>query len=162
MTEASYRTADLCDRHPEGVQVAQGLLRHFGGKRRFHGQIATLKVFEDLRLVHQALAEPGFHRVLVVDGGASLRRALLGEHLAALAHKHHWAGVIVNGAVRHVEALEALDIGIMALGHTPLHAPERGDGTHTQPVAFAGVVFRPGEWLYADADGIVLGADRLA
>lgn len=158
---ATFRCAELCDRHGEHVQVAQSVFRQFGGRTTFSGQIATLQVFEDNGLVHDAIAAPGFHRVLVIDGGASLRRALIGEALAAHAHKHHWDGIIINGAVRDIDKLETLDIGVLALSHTPAGAHRRGQGTHALPVAFAGVVFRPGEWLYADDDGVVIGADRL-
>ena len=158
---ATFRTVDLCDRHGEHVQVAQSLFRQYGGRTTFSGQIATLQVFEDDGLVHDAIAAPGFHRVLVIDGGASLRRALIGDALAVHAHKHHWDGIIINGAVRDIGKLEAIDIGVLALAHTPAGAIRRGMGSHALPVAFAGVVFRPGEWLYADADGVVIGAERL-
>ncbi|MBL8382523.1 MAG: ribonuclease E activity regulator RraA [Burkholderiales bacterium] len=159
--EAQFRTTDLCDAHHASLQVVAAPLRHYGAKRTFYGQIATVKVFEDYQRVKDAVAEAGFHRVLVVDGGASLRCALLGDRLAALALRHHWAGIVINGAVRDTAALAALEIGVMALGHVPLRGAQRGDGTHNLPVAFGGVVFRPGEWLYADADGIVVSAARL-
>jgi regulator of ribonuclease activity A len=157
----SFKTANLCDRHGEHVQIAQSVFRQFGARATFSGQIATLQVFEDNGLVHDAIAAPGFHRVLVIDGGASLRRALIGEVLAVHATKHHWDGIIVNGAVRDIDRLADLDIGVLALAHTPAGAARRGQGTHALPVAFAGVVFRPGEWLYADTDGIVIGSERL-
>ncbi len=156
-----FRTTSLCDAHPDRVQVVQPMFRQYGGRSTLSGQIATLKVFEDNQLAHEAIAAPGFHRALVIDGGASLHRALIGEHLAAHAHKHHWDGIIVNGAVRDVDRLAALDIGVLALAHVPMGAVQRHDGTHAVPVAFAGVVFRPGEWLYADIDGIVISDQRL-
>lgn len=159
--EPHFATARLCDRHAERVQVARPGLVHYGERRRFFGQIATLKVFEDGQLVHDAAAAPGFHRVLVVDGEASLRCALLGSHVATRAVKMHWAGIVINGAVRDVADLRALDIGILALGASPRPAVQRGEGTHAIPLSFLDIAFRPGEWLYADEDGLVVSPDHL-
>ena len=156
---ASPATADLSDAHPE-AQVCAPLFRDFGGRRAFHGSIATVKVFEDNALVRATLETPGTGRVLVVDGGGSLRCALVGGMLGELAVKNGWAGIVVNGCVRDADELAAQDVGIKALAAHPRKS-EKGlhSGAAERVLEFAGVRFRPGAWLYADADGIVV-ADR--
>lgn len=152
----STATTDLSDAHPE-AQACEPLFRDFGGRKQFHGPIATLKVFEDNALVRSALDEPGNGRVLVVDGGGSRRCALVGGNLGALAVKNGWAGIVVFGCVRDTAELGSQQVGIKALGAHPrksekgLHSAQRD-----KVVQFAGVTFRPGAWLYADGDGIVV------
>jgi regulator of ribonuclease activity A len=150
------KTPDLSDAHPE-AQVADGLFGDYGGRVAFHGPIATLKVFEDNAVVRTTLESPGEGRVLVVDGGGSKRCALVGGNLARLAVDHGWAGIIVNGCVRDSSELSAHAVGIKALG---LHPRKSEKGLHTghaaRAVTFAGITFRPGAWVYADADGIVV------
>jgi regulator of ribonuclease activity A len=159
MAVTPFSTADLCDAHAD-LQVCAPLFRDFGGRTAFHGRIATIKVFEDNALVRNALETPGEDRVLVVDGGGSLRCALVGGMLGALAVKNRWAGIVVNGCVRDGAELAAQAVGVRALAAHPrksfkgLHG-----GTADLPVEFAGVRFVPGAWLYADADGIVVAAD---
>lgn len=150
-----HGTCDLCDAHPE-LQVAQPVFRDFGGASRFSGAIATLKVLEDNALVRAALEKPGDGQVLVVDGGGSLRTALVGGNLAALAHENRWAGIVVFGAVRDVRELAAVKIGIKALAACPKKSAKTGAGYRDVPVGFAGVGFSPGAWLYADEDGLVV------
>lgn len=157
-----YATTDLCDAHSDEVRVAEPLFRDFGGLSAFDGPIATLEVFEDNSLVRAALEEPGQGRVLVVDGRGSLRCALLGGNLAALAEEKGWAGVVVFGAVRDARELAAAKIGVKALAAHPRKSEKKGAGKRDVPVAFAGVTFAPGEWLYADEDGIIVSARRLA
>lgn len=151
-------TTDLCDAHPD-LQVCAPLFRDFGGAAAFHGPIATLKVFEDNALVRAALERPGDGRVLVVDGGGSLRCALVGGQLGELALRHGWAGLLVNGCVRDCAELAALAIGVKALAAHPRRS-EKGlhSGQAGRLVEFAGVRFAPGAWLYADRDGIVVAA----
>ncbi len=156
-----YHTADLCDRYPDRVAVAQPLFRDFGGRGAFHGPIATLAVFEDNGLVRAALEQPGDWRVLVVDGGGSLRRALLGGELATLALEKGWMGVLVNGCVRDTAEIARLSLGVKALGTSPVGARVEGAGTAGEPVDFAGVTFVPGHWLYADLDGVVVSQQPL-
>jgi regulator of ribonuclease activity A len=150
------KTPDLSDAHPE-AQVADAVFGDFGGRIEFHGPIATLKVFEDNALVRAALESPGAGRVLVVDGGGSKRCALVGGNLARLASDQGWAGVVVNGCVRDSTELATYAVGIKALG---LHPRKSEKGLHSgqagRAVTFAAVTFRPGAWLYADADGIVV------
>lgn len=153
---------DLCDAHPNDVQVCEPIFRDFGGARAFHGPIATLKLFEDNSLVRESLEQPGNGRVLVVDGGGSLRCALLGGNLAALAEKNGWAGVIVYGAVRDTRELAAARVGIKALAPHPKKSDKHGLGDRDVPVTFAGVTFKSGEHVYADEDGIVVSAAPIA
>lgn len=154
-------TSDLCDAHAD-VQVCAPLFRDFGGSRAFHGPIATLKVFEDNAAVRAALEQPGEGRVLVVDGGGSLRCALFGGNLGALAVRNHWSGAVIYGCVRDSVELAAQAIGVKALAAHPrksekgLHAGHAG-----RSLEFAGVRFVPGAWLYADRDGIVVAARAL-
>ena len=153
----SRSTPDLCDAHPDRVRVVTGLAWHsYGGLREFHGPIETVRCFEDNSQVKQALAEPGRRRVLVVDGGGSLRHALIGDLIAGDAAENGWSGVIIHGACRDVEVLARIDLGVLALGCVPLKSVRRGEGQRGVPVSFGGVLFRPGDWLWADANGIVV------
>lgn len=156
-----YHTAELCDRYPDRVEVAQPLFRDFGGRGAFHGPIVTVAVFEDNGLVRSALEHPGDWRVLVVDGGGSLRRALLGGELAALAVEKGWMGILINGCVREAAEVARLSLGVKALGTCPMRARAEGAGTAGEPVAFAGLTFVPGHWLYADFDGVVIAEQPL-
>lgn len=151
-------TTDLCDAHPD-LQVCAPLFHDFGGAAAFHGPIATLKVFEDNALVRATLERPGDGRVLVVDGGGSLRCALVGGQLGQLALRHGWAGLLVNGCVRDRAELAALALGVKALAAHPRRS-EKGlhSGQADRVVEFAGVRFAPGDWLYADRDGVVVAA----
>jgi regulator of ribonuclease activity A len=154
-------TTDLSDAHPEAA-VCDPVFNDFGGKRAFHGAIKTVKVFEDNALVRATLETPGEGRVLVVDGGGSARCALVGGNLGLLAVKNNWAGIVVNGYVRDSAELGAQQVGIKALGTHPRKSEK---GLHSaqadRAVSFAGVTFRPGAWLYADADGIVVAEQAI-
>lgn len=159
MTQISV--ADLCDEHEGVIEVCVAPFRDFGGRTAFSGPIRTVRCHEDNSLVKATLAEPGEGYVLVVDGGGSLHRALVGDVLAADAVKNGWAGIVVYGAVRDAVVLSTLDIGIKALGTNPMRSVKRGEGVVDTPVAFGGLVFLPGDMLYADEDGVaVLGADE--
>ncbi len=153
----SLATADLTDEHP-GLQVLELPLRDFGGSKAFHGPVTTLKVFEDNSLVRAAFEEPGAGRVLVVDGGGSLRCALVGDLLAELAAKNGWAGAVVYGAIRDSAPIVGIAIGLKALATHPRKSVKRGEGQRDIPVSFGGLTIRPGDYLYADADGVVVGA----
>jgi regulator of ribonuclease activity A len=152
----STATTDLSDAHPE-AQVAEPVFRDFGGEVAFHGAIKTLKVFEDNAQVRATLETPGEGRVLVVDGGGSTRCALVGGLLGELAVKNGWAGIVVYGYVRDSVELSHQLVGIKALG---VHPRKSEKGLHSavadKVLRFAGVTFKPGAWLYADADGIVV------
>jgi regulator of ribonuclease activity A len=151
-----WSTTDLCDEHPE-AQVCEPVFQVLGGATAFSGPIATLKVFEDNTSVREAVGRPGEGRVLVVDGGGSLRCSLFGGDLAVAAAENGWAGVVVFGCVRDVVELEAQPIGVRALAVVP-RTSERGlhSSAGGRTVVFAGVVFRAGEWLCADRDGVVV------
>ena len=157
----SSATTDLCDTHEGKVRVAAPIFRSFGGKTAFYGPIATLKLYEDNGLVRQLLGTPGNGRVLVVDGGGSLRRALLGDQLAELAVSNGWAGLVIWGCIRDSKAIGAMDLGVFALATIPLKTVKKNLGEIDVPVSFAGIDFNPGEWLYADEDGIIVSASRL-
>ena len=152
----TYATTDLCDAHPD-IQVCDPVFQAFGGNLRFSGPIATLKVFEDNTLVKQAVEGPGEGRVLVVDGGGSKRCGLVGGNLAVSAAQNGWAGIVVHGCIRDADELAEQPLGVRALAAFPRKS-QRGlhSGQVGIPVIFAGVVFREGEWLCADADGIVV------
>lgn len=157
----SLATTDLCDAHGDAVLVVAPLFRDFGARRNFAGVIATVKVHEDNVLVRAVLEEPGLGRVLVVDGGGSLRCALVGDLLVACAHRSGWAGIVVNGAIRDSEAIATFDVGVKALATCPRKSTKHGWGERDVPVTFGGVTFVPGAWLAADADGIVVAATAL-
>ncbi|HUG22041.1 ribonuclease E activity regulator RraA [Piscinibacter sp.] len=160
MTTPDFSTCDLCDVHKDDssgtFRVLSPMYRDFGPRRRFAGEVSTVKCFEDNSFVKAALDEPGRHRVLVVDGGGSLRRALVGGNLAAAAARNGWAGVVVHGCVRDVTELAQCEVGIRALAVMPLPTEKRNAGQRDVAVQLDGVWVRPGDWLYADEDGIVV------
>lgn len=158
----TFKTADLYDAHAAEVQVLEPMLRHFGGLRRFCGPIATLKVYEDNLQVHEQLKEPGEGRVLVIDGGGSLRAAIVGDVLAQRAKDMGYAGCVINGCVRDVADCARIEIGLLALASNPTRPKKKGFGERGLPVAFGGVKFTPGEWLYADEDGVLVCARKLS
>ena len=157
----TFSTADLHDEHEGKVQVANVLMQGYGQKTRFSGPISTVKCFEDNSLVRAALEEPGNGRVLVVDGGASIRCALVGDKLAKLAVKNGWVGLVVYGCIRDSAVVSTLDIGIKALGTNPRRSVKKGEGESDIPLNFADAIFTPGDWLYADEDGILLSPVKL-
>ncbi len=155
-----FSTCDLCDLHKAdttgALRVLPPVFHDYGGLLRFAGPVFTVQCFEDNTPVKAAVESPGQGRVLVVDGAASLRRALLGGNLAAAAAVNGWAGVLVNGAVRDVAELRATALGVRALGLVPLPTQRRAPGLADLPVQVQGLWVRPGDWLYADADGTVV------
>jgi regulator of ribonuclease activity A len=157
----SFATADLVDAHSDVVRSCEVQFRQFGGRVRFHGPIRTIKSMEDNALIKQTLSMAGNGAVLVVDGGASLRAALVGDIIAGLGQKNGWAGLVIWGAVRDSVALASLDIGIKALGSNPWKSSKNGTGQVDVPVSFGGVEFRPGHWLYSDEDGILVSSRQL-
>ena len=154
-------TTDLCDAHEDQVRVVEPMFSSFGGRDAFHGRIATLKLFEDNSLVRKALESPGQGRVLVIDGGGSLRRALVGDQLASLAVNNGWTGIIVYGCIRDSRAIRKMDIGVFAIDTHPLKTVKKDVGDADIPVSFGGVTFNPGEWVYADEDGVIVSATQL-
>lgn len=149
-------TSDLWDAHRDTAVVCELQLRQYGGIHAFSGEIATVRCLEDNVLVRRRVGEPGNGRVLVVDGGGSFRCALLGGNVAGLALANGWAGLVINGCVRDVDALAGLAIGIKALGSNPRPSGKDGAGEIEVPVSFGGATFTPGAVLASDADGIVV------
>ena len=160
MNPLDFATCDLCDAHKNdtdgGFRVLPPVFRDFGGRPKFCGPVSTVKCFEDNSAVRAAVESAGQGRVLVVDGGGSLRRALVGGNLGAAAAKNGWAGVVVDGCVRDAAELALCDVGIRALALMPLPTEKRNEGQRDVAVQVQGVWVRAGDWLYADADGIVL------
>ena len=156
-----FTTADLCDAFPSLVQVAQPLFHEYGGLERFAGPIETLKVGEDNTLVRETLETPGQGRILVVDGGGSLKCALVGGRLAGLAESNGWSGVIVNGCVRDSVEMRELRVGIRALHAVPMPSGKNRAGQRGGVLSFAGVTFTPGRFLYADTDGMLVAERNL-
>ena len=152
----AFKTTDLCDEHGDLLQVATPRLTFFGASRTLAGEVVTVKCFEDNSKVVEQLDTPGKGRVLVVDGGASLRYSLLGGNLGVKAVKNGWAGVLVWGALRDVEELCDLPVGILALASVPRKTSKRGQGVCNVEVEVAGMRVAPGAFLYADENGVVL------
>jgi regulator of ribonuclease activity A len=155
----TFTTADLCDAFGSLARLAAPIFRDYGGMIRFAGPIETVQVSEDNGLVAQVLESGGQGRVLVVDGGGSLRCALVGGRLAALAHTNGWAGLVINGCVRDIAEIRDIHLGVRAINSSPRRGGKTGSGQQGGTVSFAGVTFSPGHFLYADEDGIVL-SDR--
>ena len=162
-----FSTCDFCDGNEEKLadgtlSVLPPIFRSYGNRSRFFGPARTLKVYEDNVLVRAALETPGEGGVLVVDGGGSLRCALVGGNLGQLAAKNGWAGIIVHGCVRDSAELNACDVGIRALATHPRRSFRKGQGDKELAVDIAGVTVRPGQWIYADEDGVLVAAEPLA
>ncbi len=166
MNDKTPATCDLCDAHKGDIdgsfRVLPPVFRDFGRRLAFHGPVSTVKCFEDNSMLKAAVESPGRGRVLVVDGAGSLRRALLGGNLGAAAVKNGWAGLVIDGAVRDVAELAQCELGIRALAAVPLPTERRDQGQRDVVLQIRGVWVRPGDWLYADADGIVLMAQPAA
>ncbi len=154
-------TPDLCDQYPELIQVVEPMFSNYGGRERFGGEIVTVKCFEDNSVVKQLVATEGQGRVMVVDGGGSMRRACLGDMLAEKASLNGWAGLIIYGCIRDVDEIMATDIGVQALGTHPMKTEKKGIGETQIPVTFGGVTFYPGHYIYADNNGIVVASQPL-
>lgn len=163
----SFATCDICDANEDKLAagtlaVLPPVFKSFGKRPAFAGPARTLKVFEDNVLVRAALETPGEGHVLVVDGGGSLRCALVGGNLGVLAEKNGWAGILVNGCIRDSEEINGCDIGVRALATHPQRSIRKGVGDKDLQVTIAGVSVKPGDWIYADADGVLVSAAKLA
>jgi regulator of ribonuclease activity A len=162
----TFATCDICDANEDKIAagtlaVLPPVFRTFGKRVAFSGPAATLKVFEDNVLVRSTLETPGNGHVLVVDGGGSLRCALVGGNLGVLAEKNGWSGIVVNGCIRDSEEINACDIGVRALATHPQRSVRKGVGERDLKVSIAGVAVNPGDWIYADADGVLVSAQKL-
>lgn len=154
-------TTDLWDENPEMFQCASPIFQSFGNKKAFSGKISTLKLFEDNSLVRKQLENEGRGKVLVIDGGGSLHCALVGERLVALATKNNWSGIVINGCIRDSALINTMDFGIRALNTCPVKSIKRNIGDVDNPVKFSGVTFVPGQYVYVDADGILLSEQAI-
>ena len=154
-------TSELCDLYAEQVDVVEPIFSSFGGVSNFYGKVTTVKCFESNGLIAEVLEENGEGRVLVIDGGGAVRRGLIDAELTQLAVDNGWEGIIVYGAVRQIQQLENLDIGIHALAPIPVSADESSAGESDIPVNFGGVTFFPEDYIYADLTGIILSQEPL-
>ena len=154
-------TPDLCDENPDDITVLDPLFTNYGGRKSFFGQVVTIKCFEDNSLVKEHAGYDGTGKVMVVDGGASLRKALLGDLIAANAVNNGCEGLVINGCIRDVDAIAELAIGVQALNTIPVKTEKRGVGDLNVPISFAGVTIHPGSYIYADNNGIIVSSKSL-
>jgi len=157
----AFSTPDICDDFLADLQVLEPLFSEYGDSEQFSGEVVTIKCFEDNTLLKQTLGTDGSGKVMVVDGGGSLRRALLGDILAAMAADNGWQGVVINGCVRDVEILKTIRLGVRALNCHPVRSDKRNEGQLNVPIAFAGANIKPGQYLYADENGILVANSKL-
>lgn len=156
-----YSTSALCDIYLDQVDVVEPMLSNFGGRSAFSGQITTVKCFEDNGVIREILEQDGVGRILLIDGGGSLRRALIDAEIASLAEENEWEGLVLYGSVREVDELEELNLGIQALASIPVGASSQGIGEVDVAVNFGGVTFLPEDYLYADNTGVILSQSPL-
>ena len=156
----TYIIPDLCDLNPE-VEVFDLIFHNYGGKKSFGGEVVTVKCFEDNSLVKELVATPGHGKVMVVDGGGSLRAALLGDMLAEQAVENGWQGLIIYGCIRDIDVIKILALGVQALNIHPRKTEKRGLGDLNVTLTFAGVTVKPGMFVYADNNGIILSNKAL-
>ncbi len=161
----SFKTADLCDEfcgdNCEQIQVSGTSLNSYGGRSSFHGEVVTLKIFEDNQLVRDQVNADGKGKVLVVDGGASMRRAVLGDMLAAKAVENGWNGIVINGCIRDSVDMSTMDLGVMALGTHPLKTVKNGVGQTNVKVSFSNLNISAGNYIYVDEDGMIVSEKPL-
>jgi regulator of ribonuclease activity A len=149
-------TADLVDTHDAETRFCHLPLRLFGRRRHFHGRIVTLRTFEDNLILKKRLGQDGEGQVLVVDGAGSTRCAIIGDQIAEIGQRNRWAGIIINAALRDVVTIDAMEFGVFALGHSPKKSTKLGIGSEGGTLTFGNVDFVPGQWVYADDDGILV------
>jgi len=155
-------TSDVSDKlHPD-VQYLDPVYKNYGAKTSFSGHIVTVKCYEDNSLVEEALNTHGKGSVLVIDAGGSMNCAMLGDKRAADAIKNEWEGILVHGLIRDSATINGMEIGVRALGACPLKSIKKGIGDSNLIVNFSGVTFTPGEYLYADEDGVIVIKEKLS
>lgn len=158
--EMTFSTADLTDHHPE-AEVVQAQFQHFGKQSFFCGQAVTVKAFEDNSIYRDLVNTPGNQQVLIVDAGASLRYAMLGDMLAESAMRNKWAGIIIYGAIRDSAIINTLDFGVKSLGTCPRKSVKNGEGQLNIAINIAGATILPGNYIYADTDGVLVSPHSL-
>lgn len=157
----NVKTADLCDDYSNELSICRLEFNSYGKQKMFSGPISTVSVFEDNVLVREALETIPEGHVLVVDGGGSRNCALMGDRLGEIAQERSLAGVIINGCVRDVAELAKLHIGILAIGSMPLKSKKEGKGSRNIPLQFGDITWEPGNYVYADEDGVILAKEKL-
>lgn len=154
-------TPDLCDEFPEVIQVVTPMFNNYGARKAFGGEIVTVKCFEDNSVVKEQVANNGKGKVMVVDGGGSMRAALLGDMLAEKAAENGWEGIVIYGCIRDVDVIGKTDLGVQAVRTHPMKTDKRGLGDLNVPVTFGGVTFKPGDYIYADNNGVIISTKNL-
>jgi regulator of ribonuclease activity A len=154
-------TPDIADEYPDDVRALELELRNFGGLTQFSGAAVTVKCHEDNSLVKELVATHGEGRVIVVDGGGSRRRALLGDMLAEEAAANGWAGLVIHGVIRDVDQIAATRLGVQAMGTIPLKTEKLGVGQRDIPLNLGGVIIHPGDFIYADNNGVLVSRRKL-
>ncbi|MBC3928163.1 ribonuclease E activity regulator RraA [Undibacterium sp. CY21W] len=162
----SFASCDICDANEDKLVSGElaalpPVFKSYGVKTKFSGPATTLKAFEDNGMVRTVLETPGNGHVLVIDGGGSLRCALVGGNLAVLAEKNGWAGIVVHGCIRDVDEINACNIGVRALAAMPVKSVKWGGGEQNLRISITGVAVSPGDWIYADADGVLVARQQL-
>lgn len=157
----TFKTADLSDANEGSLQIVLPGLLNFGGRKRFHGEIVTIHSLDDNSRVREQIRTAGDGRVLVIDNDASMRCAMLGDMMAAALIENGWSGVVINGCIRDSVDISGMDIGVKALSTNPLRSVKEDRGEVNVELSFLGAIFRPGEYLYSDEDGILLSATAL-
>jgi|TARA_B110000008_G_scaffold275930_1_gene314297 regulator of ribonuclease activity A len=158
----NYVTPDLCDEYPDLITVVEPMFNNYGGRESFGGEIITVKCHEDNSKVKELVDTDGTGKVMVVDGGGSMRNALLGDMLAEKAAKNGWQGIIIYGCIRDVDVIMETELGVQALATNPLKTEKRGLGDVNVVVKFGGVEFVPGQYVYADNNGIIVSPKALS
>lgn len=153
---------DLCDKYPSAVKLLHPIFSSYGKRQIFGGEVITVKCFEDNSLVKELVNQPGHNRVIVVDGGAGVRKALLGDMLAQAASDNGWAGLVINGAIRDAGTIATIDIGVQALNTSPMKTEKLGAGTLNETVEFAGQTINSGDYIYADLNGVLISHTPLS
>ncbi len=154
-------TPDLCDAYEGKIKVLEPIFNNYGAVKSFYGQVVTIKCFEDNSVVKELVATAGNGRVIVMDGGGSLRRAILGDMLAAKAAQNGWAGLVINGCIRDIDEIANTQLGVKALNVHPMKTEKRGIGDLNIPVQIAGQLIVPGQWVYADNNGVIVADEEL-
>ncbi|MCH2191245.1 MAG: ribonuclease E activity regulator RraA [Gammaproteobacteria bacterium] len=155
-------TPDLCDAYEEKVRVLEPIFNNYGGVKSFFGPAVTIKCYEDNSVVKKLVSTPGDGQIIVMDGGGSLRRAILGDMLAEKAAQNGWSGLVINGCIRDVDEIGQTNLGVKAINVHPMKTDKRGIGDLNVAVQMAGQTIKPGEWIYADNNGVIVSADELS
>jgi len=149
------RSADICDDQPD-ARVCELQFRDFSAREDFHGEVVTFETYEDNKGLRDILDHRGHGKVLVVDGRGSMRRALCGGNIAKIAYENGWSGLIFNGAIRDSHEFVELNFGVKAIGVTAMRPRTDGIGREGRVLTVGGIVIRPGEYIYADRDAVIV------